>query len=109
MVRHSPLHVVGLLELGQVLQQVFPRLPAWLAFETSFFVDLPARERRYAGAAAMGGVDAVIFSGRYASCAAVVAAALMPRLRQTGALRAHPGDWEIFAKPVEGVLAEIAR
>ena len=56
----------------------------------------------------MGGVDPVISSGRYASCAAVVAAAILPRLEQTGALRSHPDEWEIFAKPVEGVPAEIA-
>jgi len=256
--RHSPLPVVRLIELAQALLHVFPRSLAWLAFETSFFVDLPVRECRYALAtelsdklalrrwgyhgllheaasrhagrnrrkqgltkaprllsicldaqpeiaavqgmrpitvtsgatpleglpgesncgeidptvalalanevglgpeganalltgesglsglvgrrvrldevllgprreighardvllyrmllasgaavAALGGVDAVIFSGRYASCAPVVADAILPRLEQAGVLPSHPGQWEIFAKPLESVLAEI--
>ena len=59
-------------------------------------------------AAALGGVDAVVFSGRYVSCAAVVAHHLLPRLDCAGALAAHAGEWTIFTKPLEAVLAETA-
>jgi hypothetical protein len=51
----------------------------------------------------------VVFSGRDAACAAVVANDLLPRLEQVGALQPHAGDWEIFCKPLEGVLADIAQ
>jgi acetate kinase len=61
-----------------------------------------------AAAAAMGAVDAVVFSGRYVTCAAVVATELLPRLEQAGALQPHAGEWEIFATSLEGVLADIA-
>jgi acetate kinase len=61
-----------------------------------------------AAAAAMGGVDGLVFSGRYATCAAVVANELLPRLELAGALPTQTGQWEIFAKPLEGVLADIA-
>jgi len=40
--------VAGLTETAHAVQEIFPRAPARLAFETSFFVDLPARERTYA-------------------------------------------------------------
>jgi len=257
--RQSPLHVAGLTETAHAVQEVFPRAPARLAFETSFFVDLPARERTYAmspelaqklalrrwgyhglfheaaaleagrgwrkrgfdqparilsicleaqpeiaavlgrrpitvtsgatpleglpgetnsgeidpavalalageaglgpeganallvggsglsglvghrvrldhvlaskrsdcvrardvllyrmllasstAAAALGGVDAVVFSGRYASCSAVVAQHVLPHLDRAGALGPHAAEWTIFAKPLEAVLADTA-
>ncbi len=46
--RQSPLHVAGLIETARAVEQVFAGAPARLAFETSFFVDLPLRERTYA-------------------------------------------------------------
>jgi acetate kinase len=257
--RQSPLHVAGLTETAHAVQEVFPRAPARLAFETSFFVDLPARERTYAmspelaqklalrrwgyhglfheaasleagrgwrkrgfdqparilsicleaqpeiaavlgrrpitvtsgatpleglpgetnsgeidpavalalageaglgpeganallvggsglsglvghrvrldhvlaskrsdcvrardvllyrmlmasgtAAAALGGVDAVVFSGRYASCSAVVAQHVLPHLERAGALGPHAAEWTVFAKPLEAVLADTA-
>jgi hypothetical protein len=56
----------------------------------------------------MGAVDGVVFSGRYATCAAVIASDLLPRLELAGALQPHAGEWDIFCKPVEGVLADLA-
>jgi acetate kinase len=61
-----------------------------------------------AAAAAMGGVDALVFSGRYSTCAALVANELVPRLELCGALQANAGQWEIFAKPLEVVLSDLA-
>jgi len=43
----APLHVPRLVELIQAAQRVFVATPIVLAFETSFFVDLPQRERWY--------------------------------------------------------------
>ena len=59
-------------------------------------------------AAALGGVDAVVFSGRYASCAAVVAQHLMPKLDCAGVLGPFAGEWTVFPQPLEAVLAETA-
>jgi acetate kinase len=61
-----------------------------------------------AAAAALGGVDAVVFSGRYVSCSAVVAHDVLPHLERAGALAPQAAQWMIFAKPLEGVLAETA-
>ena len=61
-----------------------------------------------AAAAALGGVDAVVFSGRYVSCSAVVAHDVLPHLERAGALALDAAQWMIFAKPLEGVLAEMA-
>jgi acetate kinase len=257
--RQSPLHVVGLIDTAHAVQEVFPGAPARLAFETSFFVDLPLRERTYAmspdlskklalrrwgyhglfheaaameagrgwrkrgfdqparilsicleaqpeiaavlgrrpitvtsgatpleglpgetnsgeidpavalaiageaglgpeganallvggsglsalvghrvrldhvltskrsdcarardvllyrmllssgtAAAALGGVDAVVFSGRYASCAAVVAQHLLPQLDCAGVLGPFGAEWTVFSQPLEAVLADTA-
>ena len=59
-------------------------------------------------AAALGGVDAVVFSGRYVSCSAVVAQQVLPQLDRAGALGPHAAEWTIFAKPLEAVLADTA-
>jgi acetate kinase len=59
-------------------------------------------------AAALGGVDAVVFSGRYASCSAVVAQHVLPQLERAGALGPHAAEWTVFAKPLEAVLADTA-
>ncbi len=59
-------------------------------------------------AAALGGVDAVVFSGRYVSCSAVVAQYVLPHLDRAGALGPHAAEWTIFAKPLEAVLADTA-
>jgi acetate kinase len=59
-------------------------------------------------AAALGGVDAVVFSGRYASCSAVVAQHVLPHLERAGALGPHAAEWTVFAKPLEAVLADTA-
>ena len=59
-------------------------------------------------AAALGGIDAVVFSGRYASCSAVVAQHVLPHLDRAGALGPHAGEWTIFSKPLEAVLADTA-
>jgi len=48
-------------------------------------------------AAALGGVDAVVFSGRYVSCSAVVAQYVLPHLDRAGALGPHAAEWTIFA------------
>ena len=61
-----------------------------------------------AAAAALGGVDAVVFSGRYASCSAVVAREVLPRLDRTGVLGADAAEWMVFPQPLEAVLAETA-
>jgi hypothetical protein len=53
-------------------------------------------------------VDAVVFSGRYVSCSAVVAHDVLPHLERAGALALDAAQWMIFAKPLEGVLAEMA-
>ena len=54
------------------------------------------------------GVDAVVFSGRYVSCSAVVAHDVLPHLERAGGLALDAAQWMIFAKPLEGVLAEMA-
>jgi acetate kinase len=59
-------------------------------------------------AAALGGVDAVVFSGRYVSCSAVVAQQVLPQLDRAGAMGAHAAEWTIFAKPLEAILADTA-
>jgi len=59
-------------------------------------------------AAALGGVDAVVFSGRYVSCSAVVAQQVLPQLDRAGALGDHAAEWTIFAKPLEAILADTA-
>lgn len=59
-------------------------------------------------AAALGGIDAVVFSGRYASCSAVVPQRVLPHLDRAGALGPHAAEWTIFAKPLEAVLADTA-
>jgi acetate kinase len=59
-----------------------------------------------AAAAALGGLDAVVFSGRYVSCAAMVAHHMLPRLERAGALGPDAAEWTIFAKPLEAVLAD---
>ncbi len=61
-----------------------------------------------AAAAALGGLDAVVFSGRYASCSAVVAQHVLPYLDRAGVLGPHAAEWMIFAKPLEEILAETA-
>jgi acetate kinase len=43
----APLHVPGVIELAKSLRSALPDTPVVLAFETSFFVGLPARERWY--------------------------------------------------------------
>ena len=59
-------------------------------------------------AAALGGVDAVVFSGRYVSCSAVVAQQVLPQLDRAGAMGPHAAEWTIFAKPLEAILADTA-
>jgi hypothetical protein len=44
-------------------------------------------------AAALGVVDAVVFSGRYASCSPVVAQHVWPHLDRAGALGLHAAEW----------------
>ena len=59
-------------------------------------------------AAALGGIDGLVFSGRYASCSAVVAQYILPHLERAGALGPHASEWTNFAKPLEAVLADTA-
>jgi acetate kinase len=47
LVPQAPLHLPGLIELVKSLRGVFPGIPVALVFETSFFANLPARERWY--------------------------------------------------------------
>jgi hypothetical protein len=61
-----------------------------------------------AAAAALGGVDSVVFSGRYNAVAPVVARELLPRLHDCGALLCPPSHWEMLATPLERLLADIA-
>lgn len=61
-----------------------------------------------AAAAALGGVDLVIFSGRYTSAAPVVARELLPRLHECGALQCPATHWEMLTTPLERLMADIA-
>ena len=59
-----------------------------------------------AAVAALGGVDAVVFSGRYASCSAVVAQHVLPHLDRAGVLGPHAAEWTVFSPPLEAILAD---
>lgn len=48
LVSQAPMHLPGILKLLQTTEKVFPGVPVVLVFETSFFTDLPVRERTYA-------------------------------------------------------------
>jgi hypothetical protein len=61
-----------------------------------------------AAAAALGGVDAVVFSGRYASCSAVVAQHVLPHLDRAGVLGPYAAEWTVFSQPLEAILADTA-
>ncbi len=61
-----------------------------------------------AGAAALGGVDLLIFSGRYTAVAPVVARELSPRLQACGALLCPATHWEMLTTPLEQILADLA-
>jgi hypothetical protein len=61
-----------------------------------------------AAAAALGGVDAVVFSGRYSSCSAVVAQHVLPHLDRAGVLGPHAAEWTVFSQPLEAILADTA-
>ena len=61
-----------------------------------------------AAAAALGGVDTLIFSGGYTAVAPVVARELLPRLHACGALLCPPTHWEMLTTPLERLLADIA-
>jgi acetate kinase len=61
-----------------------------------------------AAAAALGGVDLLIFSGRYTAVAPVVARELLPRLQTCGALLCPPTHWEMLTTPLERLMADIA-
>jgi acetate kinase len=60
-----------------------------------------------AAAAAMGGVDAVMFCGPYVGCAPTVARAILPRLEATGAL-ASAVNWDVYPGNLERILADLA-
>ncbi len=48
LIPEAPMHLPVLIRLIQGLSDVFPGLPVVLVFETSFFTNLPERERTYA-------------------------------------------------------------
>jgi len=47
-VPQAPLHLPPVMTLLETCRKVFPNVPVVLTFETSFFVNLPPREQRYA-------------------------------------------------------------
>jgi acetate kinase len=61
-----------------------------------------------AGLAAMGGVDAVVFSGRYARLGATLAPWLADRLEFPGVTRKAPIRTVIFEEPLDRILADSA-
>jgi len=61
-----------------------------------------------AAVAAMSGVDAFVFSGRYAEAAPNIAPWLVSRLRRAAAYGKRQPDWHLFTDPVEKIAAEQA-
>lgn len=61
-----------------------------------------------AAAAGLGGVDLLIFSGRYTAAAPAVARELLPRLQACGALLCPATHWEMLTTPLERLIADIA-
>jgi len=82
----APLHLPGLLVLIEACQEVFPSRPIVVAFETAFFVGLPAREYLYALDA---GTAATTATRRYGFHGLLHEAACAHALRLTRA--SHPG------------------
>jgi acetate kinase len=61
-----------------------------------------------AGIAAMGGLDALVFSGRSAAVGQIVGPWLVSRLPPPGRLAEGKVTWECFREPLERVIAERA-
>ncbi|NLX20396.1 MAG: hypothetical protein GXY55_01835 [Phycisphaerae bacterium] len=62
-----------------------------------------------AGVAAMGGVDAIVFSGRYHACAEALGSWLVAKLAAACRAGRQQPTWYSFADPVEWVVASQAR
>ena len=62
-----------LIELLESLRRAFPQIPQVLVFETSFFVELPARERRYA-------LDPELLQAKSCGATATTASCTTPRV-----------------------------
>ena len=94
----APVHLPSILNLVCHLQDDFPGVPVILAFETSFFVDLPEREYAYAldcGAAELPSVRRYGFHGLYheAACAHMI-----HKWRRTGG-RGQPRTLSVCLEP----------
>ncbi len=61
-----------------------------------------------AAVAAMSGVDALVFSGRYAETARDIAPWLVSRLRRAAAGGKRQPEWHLLTDPVEKIAAEMA-
>ncbi|MCD6365744.1 MAG: acetate/propionate family kinase [Planctomycetes bacterium] len=61
-----------------------------------------------AAVAAMSGVDALVFSGRYAEAARNIAPWLISRLHRAASYGKPKPEWHLFTEPVEKIAAEMA-